>query len=127
MSDFRFVQQVRQGTTTEYYANAGQNTTIAGGDSITMSFDAEVTLDEIMITVDSASATLTWELAIIYPQTGMSNFIYSDSGDFTLNGGSAASGPDVKTWFRLPPNTTLRLSFPSVTSSGLVQLLAIGR
>lgn len=126
MSDIRIVQQSRPGATTEYYGVAGQAVAIVASDKLIMSFDTEIQADEILV-VNGGS--LTWSMSILYPQTGITNFIYSSTGNYTLNGGDAGMGtkPTVKTWFRLPANSSIELTFSSVTTSGKVELLVLGR
>lgn len=126
MADIRVVQQARPGATTEYYGVAGQAVGIAASDRLIMSFDAEIQADEILVV---NGGQLTWSMSVVYPQTGISNFIYSSTGNYTLNGGDSGvpTKPTVKTWFRLPPNSSIELTFSSVTTSGQVELLVLGR
>lgn len=125
-SDDGFVVHFFSRMTTEYYAVLGQAVAIASGDKLITSYDSELSADEILV-INGGS--LAWSLSLLYPQTGISNFIASGTGNYTLNGGDAATGtkPSVKTWFRLPANSTLELTFSAVTTSGKVELLVVGR
>ena len=68
MADIRLVQQVRSGITTEYYGVIGQSSSISASDKLIMSFDAEITIDELIVSLD-AGADVVWDLDIVYPQT----------------------------------------------------------
>lgn len=127
MADFRSVQKVRQGVTTEYYAVVGQNVPITTGDRLIMSFDTELALDEIIMRKVGGGGTFNWSMNIVYPQTGIANHIFSSTGDFTLNGGSGAGKPTLRTWFRVPANTSLIVDFSAVTASATVELIVVGK
>ncbi len=131
MAEYRDVQVVRPGITTEYYSVIGQDVSITTNDRLIMSFDKEVTVDELMVYKVGGGGSFNWDLNIVYPQTGIRNFIYNSTGDYTMNGGdnvpAVPTAPNVKTWFRLPANSSLELTFFAVASSATVELIVIGR
>lgn len=129
MPDFRFVHKVRPGATTEYYSVVGQNISITTGDRLIMSFDTELQFDEIMLRKVGGGGTFNWAMNIVYPQTGIANHIFSSTGDFTLNGGNASgpTDPSLRTWFRVPANTSLIVDFAAVTASATVEVIVIGK
>lgn len=95
----------------------------ANGDKLGFSFDNEIIIDDLIVTLGS-SAVFSYKVQLIYPSgTKMEITPSAQSGDWVMNQDSDSRN----LWYRLPRWTTLQIEVTSYTTGDSLKFSAIAR
>lgn len=119
MAETRVVQKLRSGLS-EYYTSF---TPSAAGDKLIMAFKNELTVDDIVVKVNS-SAELTYKLSLFYPSSKIySKLADSQSSNWLLN----PIGPASTMWYQMPSGFAVELEIQTYTTGAEINLFILGR
>lgn len=107
----------------EYAAKIKPSTS---GDDLKIEFNSEVTMEDIV--VDINSATLTYDINVLYPASQKALQIKGGlTSDYAMNRDINLNESKTNLWYSVPPRTALQIKVSGLTTADDIDVVVIGR